>query len=249
MDKNAFLLYNEVVYHLHTCEDLEDLKRSLLAQVKLIIPCAYISLIEVAIDPDTRAIRHQNPLCLPESFREVEEAWIRRDHQDETLWVSHAPESLVTRGSELIGEGRLDSPIYRSLYAPLGIYDTMSLNLTYDHQVMALLSLYRTKPQGVFTDQDAFYLRALANHINYAYHAMATRAPAAAPAQSAEELVRAHGLTRREEEILRLVFQDQSNEDIAAQLVISRHTLLKHLQNIYRKCGVSFRWDLRRLGP
>ena len=71
MDKNAFLLYNEVVYHLHTCEDLEDLKRSLLAQVKLIIPCAYISLIEVAIDPDTRAIRHQNPLCLPESFREV----------------------------------------------------------------------------------------------------------------------------------------------------------------------------------
>lgn len=118
MDKNAFLLYNEVVYHLHTCEDLEDLKRSLLAQVKLIIPCAYISLIEVAIDPDTRAIRHQNPLCLPESFREVEEAWIRRDHQDETLWVSHAPESLVTRGSELIGEGRLDSPIYRSLYAP-----------------------------------------------------------------------------------------------------------------------------------
>ena len=45
------------------------------------------------------------------------------------------------------------------------------------------------------------------------------------------------------------MFQDQSNEDIAAQLVISRHTLLKHLQNIYRKCGVSSRWDLRRLGP
>lgn len=55
--------------------------------------------------------------------------------------------------------------------------------------------------------------------------------------------------TRREEEILRLVFQDWSNEEILDKLVISRYTLLKHLQNLYRKCGVSSRWDLRKLGP
>ena len=35
MDKNFFLLYNEIVYHIHTCEDMDDLKRSILAQVKL----------------------------------------------------------------------------------------------------------------------------------------------------------------------------------------------------------------------
>ena len=52
-----------------------------------------------------------------------------------------------------------------------------------------------------------------------------------------------------EEEILRLVFQDWSNEEILDKLVSSRHTLLKHLQNLYRKCGVSSRWDLRKLGP
>ena len=29
MDKNFFLLYNEIVYHIHTCEDMDDLKRSI----------------------------------------------------------------------------------------------------------------------------------------------------------------------------------------------------------------------------
>ena len=70
-----------------------------------------------------------------------------------------------------------------------------------------------------------------------------------AQARSLEELVQTCHLTRREEEILRLVFQDWSNEEILDKLVISRHTLLKHLQNLYRKCGVSSRWDLRKLGP
>ena len=64
-----------------------------------------------------------------------------------------------------------------------------------------------------------------------------------------EELVQDYELTRRETEILGLVFQDLNNEEILDRLHISRHTLLKHLQNLYRKCGVSSRWDLLKLRP
>ena len=154
---------------------MDDLKRSILAQVKLLIPCAYASLMEVEIDPNTREILHRNPLCLPESFRKLEELWIQRDHQDESLWVSHAPESLVVRGSESSPD-RQDSLIYRDLYAPYDICDTMTLNLTYDHQVMALLTLYRTQAEGDFTEEEAFSLRALTNHLNYAYYTKIGRA-------------------------------------------------------------------------
>ena len=38
MEKNDFLLYNEIIYHIHTCKDMDDLKRSILAQVKFIVP-------------------------------------------------------------------------------------------------------------------------------------------------------------------------------------------------------------------
>lgn len=26
MEKNDFLLYNEIIYHIHTCQDMDDLK-------------------------------------------------------------------------------------------------------------------------------------------------------------------------------------------------------------------------------
>ena len=50
-----------------------------------------------------------------------------------------------------------------------------------------------------------------------------------------------HGLTARELDVLRLVASGRSNRDIAAALVISEHTVARHLQNIYAKLGVSSR--------
>ncbi len=50
-----------------------------------------------------------------------------------------------------------------------------------------------------------------------------------------------HGLSRRELEVLRLVAAGKSNREIAATLVISEHTVARHLQNIYSKLGLSSR--------
>jgi DNA-binding CsgD family transcriptional regulator len=50
-----------------------------------------------------------------------------------------------------------------------------------------------------------------------------------------------HGLTPRELEVLRLVAAGKTNRQIAAALVISDHTARRHLQNIFRKLGVSSR--------
>jgi DNA-binding CsgD family transcriptional regulator len=49
------------------------------------------------------------------------------------------------------------------------------------------------------------------------------------------------GLTPREAEVLRLVAAGKSNRDIAADLVISEHTVARHLQNMFAKLGVSSR--------
>jgi DNA-binding NarL/FixJ family response regulator len=50
-----------------------------------------------------------------------------------------------------------------------------------------------------------------------------------------------HGLSRRELEVLRLVATGKSNREIAGTLVISEHTVARHLQNIYAKLGLSSR--------
>jgi ATP/maltotriose-dependent transcriptional regulator MalT len=50
-----------------------------------------------------------------------------------------------------------------------------------------------------------------------------------------------HGLTRRELEVLRLVAAGKTNREIAAALVISEHTVARHVQNIFTKLRVSSR--------
>jgi ATP/maltotriose-dependent transcriptional regulator MalT len=58
---------------------------------------------------------------------------------------------------------------------------------------------------------------------------------------SSDEGPRPGALTNRECEVLRLVAAGKSNRDIAAALVISEHTVGRHLQNIFTKLGVSSR--------
>ena len=50
-----------------------------------------------------------------------------------------------------------------------------------------------------------------------------------------------HGLTARELEVLRLVASGKSNREIAAALVISEHTVARHVQNIFTKLRVTSR--------
>ena len=48
-------------------------------------------------------------------------------------------------------------------------------------------------------------------------------------------------LTRRECEVLRLVSAGKTNREISAELVISEHTVARHVQNIFNKLGLSSR--------
>ena len=49
------------------------------------------------------------------------------------------------------------------------------------------------------------------------------------------------GLTAREVEVLALVAKGRTNREISAALVISEHTVARHLQNVFAKLGVSSR--------
>ena len=66
--------------------------------------------------------------------------------------------------------------------------------------------------------------------------------PPPAPAARARTR-RPDGLTDREAQVLSLLTRGCTNHEIAAELVVSVHTVERHLQNAYRKVGVRNRAD------
>jgi DNA-binding NarL/FixJ family response regulator len=52
------------------------------------------------------------------------------------------------------------------------------------------------------------------------------------------------GLTQRESEILPLLLDGSSNEDIGEKLSISPHTVKNHISVMFRKTGAKNRFDL-----
>lgn len=60
---------------------------------------------------------------------------------------------------------------------------------------------------------------------------------------------RTYDLTRREEDVLRLLVEGRTASQIAEELVVSPNTVKTHVRNLYRKLGINRRADLAcRLG-
>ncbi len=64
------------------------------------------------------------------------------------------------------------------------------------------------------------------------------------PARIIPLLMAAYGLTEREQDVTRLVLQGASTYEMAAELVVSAHTVQQHLKGIFDKTGVRSRRDL-----
>ena len=66
----------------------------------------------------------------------------------------------------------------------------------------------------------------------------------ARPEQVAPIIMRAYSLTTREQQITRCVSRGLSNQEIAAELFLSAHTVRDYLKTVYEKVGVASRGEL-----
>ena len=56
-------------------------------------------------------------------------------------------------------------------------------------------------------------------------------------------------VTPREREIIELILHGETNRVIAEKLFISESTVKKHINNVFRKLGITNRWGLLKLFP
>jgi len=88
-------------------------------------------------------------------------------------------------------------------------------------------------------DEEAFRLELDA--AKTVFEELGARPDMAAVGSLTGPVVGTYGLSARELEVLRLIAKGSSNREIGSTLVISEHTVARHVQNIFRKLGVPSR--------
>lgn len=251
MEKNSFLMINDMIYDLYSCRSRTDLKENFLRRLKLLIPYSYASILfhDNSSAPDTACLTA--PLCIPDFFEEAENEYRKVADKDHLLWLIHSREPKVIRESDLLEENaRLNSPLYLHCYRKFDIYDSLQYASVYQQNFLGVLTLFRTKSDGSFTNEDAFYLRSLGMHFNAVLHSINELENSSAHPDSvetvSEKLRRQYLLTPREAQILSMIFNYTDNNEIAESLGICETTLQKHIQNIFRKTNTASKWELLR---
>ncbi len=246
MEKNEFLLINDLIYQLHTAASLKQVKTIFINRLKAIIPYSYASVFTISEQDGEIALK--DPVCNPVSFKKAELEYLKLEDIDQTNWILYSTEPALIRESELIDDAhRLSSPIYRKFYSHYNIFDTLQASIVYEKKAYGVVTLYRTREDGTFTADERIYLRAFAKHLNYIFYRHVDGAKQEDNSVRLSELAQTYGLTKREQEILGYIFAGMNNQEILEEVPITGHTLQKHIQNIYRKVNVSTRWDLLKL--
>ena len=142
--------------------------------------------------------------------------------------------AAYARGAARLADGDMGAAM-ADLRAAVAIW--RDLGLPYEEAQTRLLIGRTAKGLG---DEEGATLEIQAARA--AFERLGARADAArALALITPQSHRPGGLTAREAEVLRLIAAGRSNREIAGRLVISEHTVARHVQNIFTKLGVSSR--------
>ncbi|MBR5428920.1 MAG: GAF domain-containing protein [Firmicutes bacterium] len=262
MQKNDFLCINNIIYLIYNEPDFLAMRRQVLELVQTLIPCAFASFMTAG--RGAGGLLLADPVCRPAEM-EVEQAYQRIQYEDYSRWLLFGGRSTVVRASDLLPEAERERTLYyQTCLAPFGLHYVADAALAKDGRTLGVLSLYRRREQGDFSDEELFLMQALCEHLAARFYLECgecgdggdcrdsgdggkAAAESAGPRTARDEFCRARGLTRREVQVLDALLRGEDTAAVSEELCISPHTLKKHQQSIYRKCGVSSRAALDAL--
>lgn len=243
MQNNQFLLINNIIYKIYSIEDFEDMEKIFLASLKMLIHNTFSSILMADNSSDKHLLC--NPVCMPEDMADIENTYLTIQDKDYARWSMMSGQSVIMRETDLMNEEeRTETLLYKKCYKPYGLHYSIQLNLIYNSTFLGVVTLYRKKSEGDFTDNEIFILKSFIDHLCYRFSKHSDNINKKISTAQIDSLAFKYKLTNREVEVLALILDGIDNKEIADKLCISIYTLKKHIQNLYRKMNVTTKWEL-----
>ncbi len=249
LSDREFLFISQMIYRINTLEDYESVARTTLEQLKLIIPFSKGILYQMRSEGQRLVYSHPVALNPPGEHYDEEELLRDHDHPNWLLYTS-APWSSTFRQTDIRDEDSfLNSELYRKFYGPQNTYYGLHAILIHEDCKLAQLGLFRPREEEDFSNREVFILDAISVHLEWKLYTLLRKREPPSKEKSGHgqlpvQLGQRFGLTKREMEVLNMIYEGKDNGEISQALFISKSTLDKHLYHLYRKTGVKSRIQL-----
>jgi DNA-binding CsgD family transcriptional regulator len=226
---------------IHGYLDVDELRVGLLDALRRLVPSDWASLNEVGRSP-----RDVVFVSIPQPSPAMGEKFARMGHQNPLIErYVRTQDGRAYRFSDVATPQELAAlPLYREVYAKIGADHQIAFVVTTEPDTFVGLALSRADRD--YTDAERalldrvrpFIIQAYRNAVSHSrlLRGLATRDQ---PRDGIATVLKAAGLTAREAEVVSRLAVGHSVGSLAGELTISVRTVNKHLQNSYRKLGVS----------
>lgn len=250
IEKNHVNLLSHIIYTIYNTPGFDTMRKEVLQLIKYAVPFnnANFFLADQKSNGDVILRDLVNVNSLPTSDDDISDILNRYMKEcsdiDSTHWLVKSKKPMAYRITDFLSEASLESTnYYKEMFLPYNVHFGAQMVLAYEDESLGLLTLFRSKDEPNFSDAEIFFLDNLKEHLSIRLYQQAkTSAPSTTC--SISTFIDKYDLTRRECEILTLLFEGRTNEEIAQKLYISENTLRRHIYNMYSKIGIKSRWEL-----
>ncbi|NLL45608.1 MAG: helix-turn-helix transcriptional regulator [Clostridiales bacterium] len=248
---NDWIFILQLIYRLNRIDDFSTLCLTFLQQIKVLIPHTESRVYRVRREAG-RHHPYARICCSCCGTGTINEDFDVTKY--DCFWSEYlyAPWSNVFRHSDLdcVGDFQ-ESELYRNVYVPQNIHHAMKMVLIQDDRLLGVCALFRPKTDQDFSRRDVYILNLIKEHLALRFSQLlgepGFQVTNNIVTTNIHKISAQYSLTKREHEVLTLMFKDVDDQDICQQLFISPSTLKKHISNIYQKTNVRNRIQLYNL--
>lgn len=244
LKESEWITINNVLLDLYTVDDLDTFSEKLMKALKMLIPYSkgYI----LMLDNQKKIIREKSYSIGMDV--NVLNGYIEKYYDDDYLnnILDIAMETMVFKDSDIMDDAlRRKTDFFKQFLQPVDIPFGCGIIIIKSGQVFATVSIFRNRNMGDFSDKDIFMLEVLKKHVKNMLYKCSNEANTICDMNKRyEEVAAMYDLTNRESNIMQLIANGMSNQEICDYLVVSMSTVKKHIYNIFTKCGVKSRTQL-----
>lgn len=244
LDEREWILLNDILGSLYIQKSFEDFSNYVFSAFKMLVPFtkSYILILD-----DDRKIK-KNKSYFHGFEKKIIDKYVEEFYDNDYLLNIYDiyKESVVFKDSDILREDfRTESKIYRQFLHPCGIPYGCGVMILNGNQIEAVISFFRDKTMGDFSEHDVFIMEMCKKHFQNIIDFGLKESPQSMISKKlAKEAAEKYSFSPRESQIIHLIAEGQSNENIGKKLNISLFTVKKHIYNIFNKAGVNSRVQL-----